>query len=118
MASQPNPRGREATVAIRHASATLSLHPQTLRKYERAGLLRPARQKSGARDYSEGDLERLELIKHLGAVRGVNVAGMALLLELHDELHGLLDAMREPRAARDASPEARVYAMLSRLRGE
>ena len=108
---------RETTVAIRHASATLSLHPQTLRKYERAGLLRPARQKSGARDYSESDLERLELIKHLGTVRGVNVAGMALLLELHDELHGLLAAMRDP-AVRQVNPEARLYAMLARLRGD
>jgi MerR family transcriptional regulator/heat shock protein HspR len=118
MVSQPVPRRRETTVAIRHASATLSLHPQTLRKYERAGLLRPARQKSGARDYSASDLERLELIKHLGAVRGINVAGMVLLLELHDELQGLLAAIQEPRAARDVSPEARVYGMLARLRGE
>ncbi|OAI40729.1 hypothetical protein AYO38_05310 [bacterium SCGC AG-212-C10] len=80
-------------VPIRGASAALSLHPQTLRKYERAGLLRPARRSGGSRHYSEADLARLELIKHMADVRRINVAGMGLALSLWDELSSLLGEM-------------------------
>lgn len=69
------------------------MHPQTLRKYERAGLLRPARRSGGARDYSQADLDRLALIKHLADDRRINVAGMALALALHDEVLDLLEAL-------------------------
>ena len=85
-------------LAITDASAALSMHPQTLRKYERAGLLAPRRREGGARHYSAGDLERLALIKHLAEVRRINVAGMNLALTLHDELQSMLGAMRSAGA--------------------
>ncbi len=89
------------------------MHPQTLRKYERAGLLRPARRSGGARHYSDDDIARLTLIKHLADVRRINVAGMALTLALHDELVALLEAMEplEPAGAATLA-RARLRAML------
>jgi DNA-binding transcriptional MerR regulator len=78
---------------IANASAEVELHPQTLRKYERAGLLRPARREGGSRHYSDEDLARLVLIKHLAAERRMNVAGIRLALELHDEVAQLLEVM-------------------------
>ena len=79
------------------------MHPQTLRKYERAGLVRPARREGGSRHYSAADLERLQLLKHLADVRRINIAGMLLALELYDEIAGLLESMRAMR--RDPATE-------------
>ena len=64
----------EIRLAIAGASAAVAMHPQTLRKYERAGLLRPARRSGGSRHYSAEDIARLELIKQLADVRRINVA--------------------------------------------
>lgn len=90
------PIGGEAArmLAIATASAEVAMHPQTLRKYERAGLVRPARRESGSRHYSAADLERLQLLKHLADVRRINIAGMILALELYDEMAGLLECVR------------------------
>ena len=85
--------GAEVRLAIAGASAAVAMHPQTLRKYERAGLLRPARRSGGSRHYSAEDIARLELIKHLADVRRINVAGMVLALAVHDELVALLEAV-------------------------
>lgn len=95
------------------------MHPQTLRKYERAGLLRPARRSGGARSYSPADLERLALIKHMADERGINVAGMALALALHDELLELLEALEwmEPTSLADYLRE-RLDAMLQLIGNE
>jgi len=80
-------------LAIAGASAAVAMHPQTLRKYERAGLLRPGRRSGGSRHYSADDIARLALIKHLADVRRINVAGMALVLALHDEIVSVLEEM-------------------------
>ena len=65
------------------ASRLLSLHPQTLRKYERAGFLIPNRTETGAlRLYSAEDIQRLQLIKHLVDTLGLNLAGVELGLKL------------------------------------
>lgn len=113
--------GRDETprrVAIAGASAAVSMHPQTLRKYERAGLLRPARRSGGSRHYSADDIARLELIKQMADVRRINVAGMSLALALHDEITALLDALdavEPPRA--HALAQERLHAMLDLIAG-
>lgn len=84
----------ETRMLIAEVSARMRMHPQTLRKYERAGLLRPARRTGGSRHYSAGDLDRLALIKHLADERGINVAGIALALSIRDELVTLLETTR------------------------
>jgi MerR family transcriptional regulator/heat shock protein HspR len=75
------------TMAV--ASRLTGMHPQTLRKYERAGLIRPTRQSGNQRLYSEADVRRLRRIRYLVEVRGVNVAGLALTLRMADRLDAL-----------------------------
>jgi MerR family transcriptional regulator, heat shock protein HspR len=80
-------RGGVYTIAV--ASRLTGMHPQTLRKYERAGLLTPARQQGNQRLYSDADLERLRRIRYLVETRGVNVAGVELALSMADRLDEL-----------------------------
>lgn len=75
------------TMAV--ASRLTGMHPQTLRKYERAGLIKPERQAGNQRLYSEADVERLRRIRYLVEVRGVNIAGLELTLGMTDRLDGL-----------------------------
>ena len=62
------------------------VHPQTLRLYEREGLLRPSRTRGNTRLYSAGDLERLETILGLTRDMGVNLAGVEVILRLRERL--------------------------------
>ena len=64
---------------------TLDMHPQTLRKYERAGFIEPLRMGS-LRTYSDEDVARLRLIKHFVDDMGLNLAGVELALQLTNEL--------------------------------
>ena len=72
----------EEIVFISVAARTLGMHPQTLRKYERLGLVRPARTVGSMRVYSSEELDRLRLIKRLVDDLGVNLAGVQQLLSL------------------------------------
>jgi MerR family transcriptional regulator/heat shock protein HspR len=71
------------------AARLTGMHPQTLRKYERAGLIKPSRQAGNQRLYSDADVERLNRIRYLVEVRGVNIAGLSLTLEMTDRLDAL-----------------------------
>ena len=68
------------------AARILEMHPQTLRKYERIGLVRPSRTVGMLRLYSEEDVARLRLIKHLVGDQGLNLAGVQLALGLFNRL--------------------------------
>jgi len=68
---------------MRVASMLTGMHPQTLRKYERAGLLKPTRSKK-LRMYSEEDIARLKLIKHLIEKAGLNIAGVKMAIDLQE----------------------------------
>ena len=65
------------------------IHPQTLRLYERAGLLRPWRSTGNFRRYADDDLERLNTILQLTRDRGVNLAGVEMILQLLDRIEEL-----------------------------
>jgi MerR family transcriptional regulator/heat shock protein HspR len=67
---------------ISMAAEMLGMHPQTLRKYERLGLVRPTRTIGSMRVYSRDELERLRLIKHLVEDGGINLAGVQRLLSI------------------------------------
>ncbi len=62
------------------------IHPQTLRLYEREGLLRPSRSEGNTRLYTDEDLERLEFILNLARDLGVNIAGMAIILQMRERM--------------------------------
>jgi MerR family transcriptional regulator/heat shock protein HspR len=69
------------------AVATLyKIHPQTLRLYERAGLLKPSRSQGNTRLYTDEDLERLEVILNLTRDLGVNLAGIEVVLNMRDKM--------------------------------
>src|SRR5512143_2897285 len=66
------------------AARLLGMHPQTLRKYERLGLVQPHRRMGTMRVYTEQEIERLRLIKHLVDELGINLAGVQRLLSIAD----------------------------------
>ena len=68
------------------AAELVGMHPQTLRIYESKGLVRPGRTPGGTRLYSERDLDRLRLIQRLTTELGLNLAGVARVISLEDEL--------------------------------
>ena len=80
----------------------LRMHPQTLRKYERLGLVRPSRSEGMVRYYSDQDINRLRMIKYLVEERGMNLAGVELALEMVARLQGMQRAL-ESRAETGAA---------------
>ncbi len=77
------------------------IHPQTLRLYEREGLLRPSRSDGNTRLYTDEDLERLEFILSLAREMGVNMAGIAIVLQMRErmeemnrQMQGFVDFVR------------------------
>lgn len=85
MADRDDRRQERAVYIISVAAELAGVHPQTLRIYERKGLLRPARTAGNTRRYSERDLDRLRLIQDL-TQRGVNLAGVKMIIELQAEM--------------------------------
>ena len=82
-------------ILISMAARTLEMHPQTLRKYERLGLVRPSRTAGSMRVYSREEIARLRLIKRLVDDLGVNLAGVQQLLliaEVVDRMRPLMTA--------------------------
>ena len=75
---------RRAVYVISVAAELAGVHPQTLRVYERKGLLEPARTVGGSRRYSEGDIDRLFRIQELTAA-GINLEGVKRIMELEDQ---------------------------------
>ena len=83
------------------------IHPQTLRLYEREGLLRPSRSDGNTRLYTDEDLERLEFILNLSRDLGVNIAGIAIVLQMRErmeemnrQMQGFVDYVRTEMLAR------------------
>jgi MerR family transcriptional regulator/heat shock protein HspR len=85
-----------AMYVISIAAELAGVHPQTLRVYERKGLVQPARTEGNTRRYSDRDIERLRKIQELTNA-GVNLAGVERIIELENEVHALraeLEALR------------------------
>jgi MerR family transcriptional regulator/heat shock protein HspR len=84
---------------ISRAARLLGMHPQTLRKYERLGLIRPTRTIGSMRLYSRDELERLKLIKRLVEDAGINLAGVQRLLSIAEVIQRLRPLMRDDAVA-------------------
>jgi MerR family transcriptional regulator/heat shock protein HspR len=87
------------------------IHPQTLRLYEREGLLKPSRSEGNTRLYTDSDLERLEVILHLTRDLGVNLAGVEIILnmrermgEMQAQIQEFIASLNRELAARTAQP--------------
>src|SRR5260370_17544552 len=74
------------TYAISAVADQYGIHPQTLRLYEREGLLKPSRSEGNTRLYTDPDLERLELILSLTRDLGVNLAGVEIILNMREKM--------------------------------
>jgi MerR family transcriptional regulator/heat shock protein HspR len=81
---------RRLTAYVISAAAQLAgMHPQTLRQYDREGLVSPARTRGGGRRYSDADVQRLREVQRLSQEEGVNLAGIRRILALQAEVEEL-----------------------------
>src|ERR1700682_5475395 len=92
------PRGRKRARAgymISAVAELYKLHPQTLRLYERVGLLKPSRSQGNTRLYTDQDLERLDVILTLARDMGVNLAGIEIILNMREKMVEMEQQMGE-----------------------
>jgi MerR family transcriptional regulator/heat shock protein HspR len=83
-------KGRsKAAYMISAVAEQYQIHPQTLRLYEREGLLRPSRSEGNTRLYTDDDLERLEVILKLTRELGVNLAGVEIILNMREKMEAM-----------------------------
>ncbi len=97
------------------AARLLGMHPRTLRKYERLGLVQPHRRMGSMRVYTRDELDRLRLIKHLVDELGINLAGVQRLLSIAEVVERMRPLTREA-AERDES-RRQLEREIERLRG-
>lgn len=97
--------GNRPVYVISIAAGLAGCHPRTLRIYEEEGLLEPVRTETNIRLYSDEDLHRVRVIRYLTQVRGVNLAGVKLLLQFQD-IAGLLDELAQQIADDAAQSDA------------
>jgi MerR family transcriptional regulator/heat shock protein HspR len=110
-----NGPGCEPVFIISVAARLLEMHPQTLRKYEREGLIAPSRTTGNLRLYSDEDLERLRQVKYLVGELGLNLAGVQVVLEVTRRLHALQARVSAEAAAGDGPALERIQAELDAL---
>jgi MerR family transcriptional regulator/heat shock protein HspR len=95
-------REDRAVYIISVAAELAGVHPQTLRIYERKGLVRPQRTSGNTRRYSDRDIDLLRQIQDLTQDRGINLAGVKMIIEMQAEL----EALRRKAAELEAQLEA------------
>ena len=88
-------RKKQGAYMISSVAEMYGIHPQTLRLYEREGLLKPSRTEGNTRLYTHEDLERLEIILSLARDLGVNISGIAIILQLRERMEEMQRQMAE-----------------------
>ena len=109
----------KAAFMISAVAEQYGVHPQTLRLYEREGLLKPSRSEGNTRLYTAEDVERLEVILHLTRDLGVNLAGVDIILNMREKMSQMQTQIQEfiatlnrelaARTARTPVPEERNW---------
>src|SRR5580693_5650160 len=112
-------RKSKAAFMISAVAEQYSVHPQTLRLYEREGLLKPSRSEGNTRLYTAEDVERLEVILHLTRDLGVNLAGVDIILNMREKMGQMQSQITEfiatlnrelvARTARTQATEERTW---------
>jgi MerR family transcriptional regulator/heat shock protein HspR len=105
----------KAAYMISAIAEQYEIHPQTLRLYEREGLLKPSRSEGNTRLYTSEDIERLEVILHLTRDLGVNLAGVEIILnmrekmgEMQSQIQQFISSLNSELAARNSPvPDSR-----------
>ena len=88
-------RKKQGAYMISAVAEMYGIHPQTLRLYEREGLLKPSRTEGNTRLYTDEDLERLELVLSLARDLGVNISGIAIILQMRERMEEMQRQMSE-----------------------
>jgi len=107
----------EPVYLISVVAKVLSIHPQTLRQYEREGLLEPSRTEGKMRLYSEKDMDRIKMILRLTRDLGVNLAGVDIILQLKDQIEQsevMIRQMKEELAKFEQSAAPSKKALVKR----
>jgi MerR family transcriptional regulator/heat shock protein HspR len=109
----------KAAYMISAVAEQYEIHPQTLRLYEREGLLKPSRSEGNTRLYTAEDLERLEVILHLTRDLGVNLAGVEIILNMREKMGEMQAQIQEfiatlnnelaARSSRSPEPPQRTW---------
>ena len=107
------PRDERAVYVISVAAEIAGVHPQTLRMYERKGLIAPKRTSGNTRRYSERDIERIRAIQELTQLGGISLSGVKLFIEMREQLAEMerrtaeleQELHRRVQARRDGSTE-------------
>ena len=86
---------KQGAYMISTVAEMYDIHPQTLRLYEREGLLKPSRTEGNTRLYTDDDLERLEFILSLARDLGVNISGIAIILQMRERMELMQKQMSE-----------------------
>src|SRR6201992_3218132 len=102
----------KAAYMISAVAEQYEIHPQTLRLYEREGLLKPSRSDGNTRLYTDDDLEHLEVILHLTRDLGVNLAGVEIILNMRAKMSAMqmqieqfVQSLNHERANRPLTPQ-------------
>ncbi len=88
-------RKSKGAYMISSVAEMYAIHPQTLRLYEREGLLKPSRTEGNTRLYTDEDLERLEFILTLARDLGVNISGIAIILQMRERMEQMQTEMQQ-----------------------
>ena len=117
MAAERRTDPGRAVFVISVAAELAGVHPQTLRAYERLGLLAPQRTSGNTRRYSERDIERLRLIQELTQGEGINLAGVQMIMAMREQLDEIQrraeDLERRLTAILDGSTSADIVPLRS-----
>ncbi len=112
-------RKSKGVYMISSVSEMYEIHPQTLRLYEREGLLKPSRTEGNTRMYTDEDLERLEFILNLARDLGVNISGIAIILQMRErmeemnrQMQGFVDYVRSEMLSRTQGETTGVAAIV------
>jgi MerR family transcriptional regulator/heat shock protein HspR len=120
-AGMPHHTERTVKFTISVAAEMVNVHAQTLRHYERIGLIAPKRSEGKIRYYTLEDIELLDTIKYLTEKKGVNLAGVEAILELRQQMEELQgDAQRAIEQTRDRYENeiARLKGIIRRMNGQ
>jgi MerR family transcriptional regulator/heat shock protein HspR len=121
MSSSSEARDEARTFLISVAAELAGMHAQTLRQYDRLGLVSPRRSSGGGRRYSQRDVELLREVQRLSQDEGVNLAGIKRVIELTNQVEALksrlielAEELEEVRASqrRDVTPPAKSTALV------
>lgn len=106
-------KDREPVYMIGIASKLCGVHPQTLRQYERLGLVSPSRVGAKNRLFSEADILRVRRIQRLTQEVGVNLAGVEIILRLLEDIEQMREDMERELAEYQQQAEERIHHLLS-----